>query len=92
VPRIVKTGPEIDWIKAAIRQRMSMLHLTFDQTAEKADINRNTFRTMMLRNPSEQWSMKQLKAVCGALEMDCPALLETVDRLNSMDAEEDDGR
>jgi lambda repressor-like predicted transcriptional regulator len=64
----VKKDPPIDWLKAAILERMSALGFTREDVSTLAGISAGTFRVMMAKPPAE-WEHRQRCAVLSALHL-----------------------
>ena len=60
--------PPIDWLKAAILERMSALGFTREDVCTLSGISAGTFRGMMNRPPAE-WDHHQRRAVLLALHL-----------------------
>ena len=58
--------PPIDWMMAAILERMRVLHLTNKDLAAAANIHYDTMRRWMLRSPAE-WPRDIRDSVCKRL-------------------------
>ena len=63
-----KADPPIDWLKAAILERMSVLGLNREDVSTLSGISPGTFRGMMNRPPVE-WDHHQRRAVLSALHL-----------------------
>ena len=60
--------PPIDWLKAAILERMEALGFNREDVCTLADISAPTFR-MMMKDPSGEWNHAQRRAVLKALHI-----------------------
>lgn len=60
--------PPIDWLKAAILERMAVFGFTREDVCSLAKISATTFRTMMNIPPTE-WNHQQRRAVLNALHI-----------------------
>lgn len=65
---MAKKDPPIDWLKAAILERMSALGLNREDVSTLSGISPGTFRGMMNRPPAE-WDHHQRRAVLSALHL-----------------------
>ena len=63
-----KVDPPIDWLKAAILERMSALGFTREDVCTLSGISAGTFRGMMNRPPAD-WDHHQRRAVLLALHL-----------------------
>ena len=60
--------PPIDWLKAAILERMAAFGFTREDVSTLAGISAGTFRAMMAKPPVE-WEHRQRCAVLSALHL-----------------------
>lgn len=60
--------PPIDWLKAAILERMNALGLNREDVSTLSGISAGTFRAMMAKPPVE-WEHRQRSAVMSALHL-----------------------
>lgn len=60
--------PPIDWLKAAILERMAVFGFTREDVCTLAKISATTFRAMM-NEPPTTWDYKQRRAVLNALHI-----------------------
>ena len=65
---MARKDPPIDWLKAAILERMYALRLTREDVCTLSGISAGTFRGMMNRPPAE-WEHRQRSAVLSALHL-----------------------
>ena len=65
---MAKKDPPIDWLKAAILERMSAFGFTREDVSTLARISAGTFRAMMAKHPVE-WEHRQRSAVLSALHL-----------------------
>lgn len=65
---MAKKDPPIDWLKAAILERMSALGFTREDVCTLSGISAGTFRAMMAKPPVE-WEHRQRSAVLSALHL-----------------------
>ena len=65
---MAKKDPPIDWLKAAILERMSAFGFTREDVSTLAGISAGTFRAMMAKPPVE-WEHRQRCAVLSALHL-----------------------
>ena len=63
-----KVDPPIDWLKAAILERMAAFGFTREDVSTLAGISAGTFRGMMAKPPAE-WDHHQRHAVLSALHL-----------------------
>lgn len=64
----MKKDPPIDWLKAAILERMAAFGFTREDVCTLSGISAGTFRGMMSRPPTE-WEHSQRHAVLSALHL-----------------------
>ena len=69
--------PPIDWLKAAILERMSAFGFTREDVCTLASISGNTFRNMM-NAPAASWDYKNRRAVLNAMHIKIAELPEDV--------------
>lgn len=65
---MAKKDPPIDWLKAAILERMAAFGFTREDVSTLAGISAGTFRSMMAKPPAE-WDHHQRHAVLSALHL-----------------------
>ena len=65
---MAKKDPPIDWLKAAILERMSAFGFTREDVSTLSGISAGTFRGMMAKPPTE-WDHHQRSAVLSALHL-----------------------
>lgn len=65
---MAKKDPPIDWLKAAILERMAVNGYTREDVCSLSGISTGTFRAMMTRPPAE-WEHRQRHAVLAALRI-----------------------
>lgn len=65
---MAKKDPPIDWLKAAILERMYALGFTREDVCTLSGISAGTFRAMMAKPPVE-WEHRQRCAVLSALHL-----------------------
>ena len=65
---MAKKDPPIDWLKAAILERMAVNGYTREDVCSLSGISAGTFRAMMTRPPAE-WEHSQRCAVLSALHL-----------------------
>lgn len=58
--------PPIDWLKAAILERMDTKHMTKQALADAAGIGRDNMLVLMRKSPMD-WKREQRESVCRAL-------------------------
>ena len=72
-----KQDPPIDWLKAAILERMAAFGFTREDVSTLSGISPGTFRGMMNRPPAE-WDHHQRHAVLSALHIRISDMPEAV--------------
>lgn len=72
-----KVDPPIDWLKAAILERMAVNGYTREDVSTLAGISAGTFRAMMAKPPVE-WDHRQRSAVLSALHLRIAEMPEDV--------------
>ena len=76
---MAKKDPPIDWLKAAILERMAAFGFTREDVSTLSGISPGTFRGMMAKPPTE-WDHHQRRAVLSALHLsiaDMPVDVQT---------------
>ena len=69
--------PPIDWLKAAILERMAAFGFTREDVCTLAKISAGTFRNMM-NEPPTAWDQKQRRAILNALHICIAELPEDI--------------
>lgn len=74
---MARKDPPIDWLKAAILERMAAFGFSREDVCTLASISGNTFRSMM-NSPAAAWDYKNRHAVLTALHIRIADLPEDV--------------